>query len=114
MCAPATSATIRRDGADLYSDASVSQAELDAGGSVEVSHPVSLTVSLTVSPSLCLTVCLPYQVITVEGSTGALKVAAGTKPMAYLRIKGRGAPTVVGSLDDRGDHYFRLVVKDDA
>jgi DnaJ-class molecular chaperone len=53
------------------------------------------------------------EVTTIEGSTGALKVAAGTKAAAYLRIKGRGAPKAVGNMDERGDHYFRLVVKDE-
>jgi DnaJ-class molecular chaperone len=53
------------------------------------------------------------EVTTIEGSTGALNVAAGTKAAAYLRIKGRGAPKTVGNMDERGDHYFRLVVKDE-
>jgi len=82
---PMASATIRRDGNDLYSDVRVSQSELDNGTSVTVT--------------------------TIEGNTGSLKVPPNTKAGAALRIKGRGAPVVLGSMEERGDHFFCLTLK---
>jgi len=86
VVAPWSTSTIRRDGADLYSDVKVTQKALDEGTTVTV--------------------------VTVEGSEGSLKVPPNTKSGAHLRIKGRGAPTAIGNMEERGDHYFRLVVSE--
>ncbi|KAK3248800.1 hypothetical protein CYMTET_41749 [Cymbomonas tetramitiformis] len=84
ISAPSWNATVRRDKQHLYSDAYVSQEDLINGGAVTIE--------------------------TIDGTEGSLKVPQGTKEGAYLRIKGRGAPEKVNS-KERGDHYFRLVVK---
>lgn len=41
----------------------------------------------------------------VDGKEGELRVPAGSKVGAALRVKGRGAPTTPGGAE-RGDHYF--------
>lgn len=79
ITAPLSSATVRRDGADLYSDVSVRFADPAQDSSVKVK--------------------------TVDGKEGELRVPAGTKVGAALRVKGRGAPKTPGG-EERGDHYF--------
>lgn len=45
------------------------------------------------------------KVKTIDGKEGELRVPAGTKVGAALRVKGKGAPTTPGGAE-RGDHYF--------
>ena len=72
----------RREGTEIYSDASVSYVDAILGSEAVVP--------------------------TVDGDV-TIKVPAGSQPETVLRLKGKGAPKL-GSKDDRGNHYVTLKV----
>merc|ERR1712051_834444 len=72
----------RREGPEVYSDASVSYIDAILGASIKV--PV------------------------VDGEV-TIKVPAGTQPGQVMRLKGNGAPRL-GNPDSRGDHYVTVKV----
>jgi len=73
----------RREGPEVYSDASVSYVDAILGASVQV--PV------------------------VDGEV-TIKVPPGTQPGQVMRLKGNGAPRL-GNPDQRGDHYVTMNVE---
>jgi len=75
--------TFRREGPEVYSDASVSYIDAILGASIKV--PV------------------------VDGEV-TIKVPAGTQPGQVMRLKGNGAPRL-GNPDSRGDHYVTMDVE---
>jgi len=72
----------RREGPEIYSDASVSYADAILGTSLKV--PV------------------------VDGEV-TIKVPPGTQPEQVMRLKGNGAP-VLGDANKRGDHYVTMKI----
>jgi len=74
--------TFRREGPEVYSDASVSYIDAILGASIKV--PV------------------------VDGEV-TIKVPSGTQPGQVMRLKGNGAPRL-GNPDSRGDHYVTMDV----
>lgn len=72
----------RREGADIYSDATVSYVDAILGASVKC--PV------------------------VDGEV-SIKVPAGTQPGQVMRLKGNGAPKL-GNANQRGDHFVTVKV----
>lgn len=72
----------RREGPEVYSDATISYVDAILGASVKV--PV------------------------VDGEV-TIKVPPGTQPGQVMRLKGNGAPRL-GSPDQRGDHYVTMTV----
>ena len=72
----------RREGTEIYSDASISYADAILGTSLKV--PV------------------------VDGEV-TIKVPAGTQPEQVLRVKGNGAPAL-GDATRRGDHYVTVKI----
>jgi len=75
--------SFRREGPEIYSDASVSFVDAILGASVKV--PV------------------------VDGEV-TIKVPPGTQPGQVMRLKGNGAPRL-GSPEQRGDHYVTMNVE---
>merc|ERR1712232_380920 len=73
----------RREGSEVYSDASVSYIDVILGASMKV--PV------------------------VDGEV-TIKVPPGTQPGQVMRLKGNGAPRL-GNPDQRGDHYVTMNVE---
>merc|ERR1712071_253244 len=73
----------RREGPEIYSDASVSYADAILGTSLKV--PV------------------------VDGEV-TIKVPPGTQPEQVMRLKGNGAP-VLGDSKKRGDHYVTMKIE---
>lgn len=73
----------RREGPEIYSDASVSYADAILGTSLKV--PV------------------------VDGEV-TIKVPPGTQPEQVMRLKGNGAP-VLGDANKRGDHYVTMKIE---
>lgn len=73
----------RREGPEVYSDASISYVDAILGASVKV--PV------------------------VDGEV-TIKVPPGTQPGQVMRLKGNGAPRL-GSPDQRGDHYVTMNIE---
>merc|ERR1712048_376911 len=73
----------RREGPEVYSDASVSYVDAILGASMKV--PV------------------------VDGEV-TIKVPPGTQPGQVMRLKGNGAPRL-GNPDQRGDHYVTMNVQ---
>lgn len=73
----------RREGPEIYSDATVSYADAILGTSLKV--PV------------------------VDGEV-TIKVPPGTQPEQVMRLKGNGAP-VLGNADKRGDHYVTMKIE---
>jgi molecular chaperone DnaJ len=76
-------AVFRREGSEIYSDASVSYVDAILGASIKV--PV------------------------VDGEV-TIKVPAGTQPGQVMRLKGNGAPKL-GNASVRGDHYVTMMVE---
>jgi molecular chaperone DnaJ len=74
--------TFRREGPEIYSDASVSYVDAILGASIKT--PV------------------------VDGEV-TIKVPPGTQPGQVMRLKGNGAPRL-GNPDARGDHYVTMNV----
>jgi molecular chaperone DnaJ len=72
----------RREGTEIYSDATVSYVDAILGSEAVVP--------------------------TVDGDV-TIKVPAGSQPETVLRLKGKGAPKL-GAKDDRGNHYVTLKV----
>merc|ERR1712129_650636 len=75
--------TFRREGPEVYSEASVSYLDAILGASIKV--PV------------------------VDGEV-TIKVPTGTQPGQVMRLKGNGAPRL-GNPDSRGDHYVTMDVE---
>lgn len=75
--------TFRREGPEIYSDASISYLDAILGASIKV--PV------------------------VDGEV-TIKVPTGTQPGQVMRLKGNGAPRL-GNPDSRGDHYVTMDVE---
>merc|ERR1712174_15686 len=75
--------TFRREGPEIYSDASISYLDAILGASIKV--PV------------------------VDGEV-TIKVPPGTQPGQVMRLKGNGAPRL-GNPDSRGDHYVTMDVE---
>lgn len=73
----------RREGPEIYSDASVSYIDAILGTSLKV--PV------------------------VDGEV-TIKVPPGTQPEQVMRLKGNGAP-ILGNSNNRGDHYVTMKVE---
>ena len=73
----------RREGPEIYSDASISYVDAILGASLKV--PV------------------------VDGEV-TIKVPPGTQPEQVMRLKGNGAP-VLGDANKRGDHYVTMKVE---
>jgi molecular chaperone DnaJ len=74
--------TFRREGPEIYSEASISYVDAILGASLKT--PV------------------------VDGEV-TIKVPAGTQPGQVMRLKGNGAPRL-GNPDSRGDHYVTMKV----
>lgn len=74
--------TFRREGPEIYSDASVSYVDAILGASIKTP--------------------------TVDGEV-TIKVPTGTQPGQVMRLKGNGAPRL-GNPDARGDHYVTINV----
>lgn len=75
--------TFRREGPEIYSDASISYLDAILGASIKV--PV------------------------VDGEV-TIKVPPGTQPGQVMRLKGNGAPRL-GNPDSRGDHYVTMDIE---
>eukprot|EP00977_Amphora_coffeiformis_P018348 scaffold6420_cov168-Amphora_coffeaeformis.AAC.26 len=75
--------TFRREGPEIYSDATISYLDAITGASVKT--PV------------------------VDGEV-TIKVPAGTQPGQVMRLKGNGAPRL-GQPDNRGDHYVTIAIE---
>lgn len=75
--------TFRREGPEIYSEASISYVDAILGASLKT--PV------------------------VDGEV-TIKVPAGTQPGQVMRLKGNGAPRL-GNPDSRGDHYVTMKVE---
>ena len=73
----------RREGPEIYSDASISYVDAILGTSLKV--PV------------------------VDGEV-TIKVPPGTQPEQVMRLKGNGAP-ILGNASNRGDHYVTMKVE---
>jgi molecular chaperone DnaJ len=75
--------TFRREGPEIYSDATISYVDAILGASIQT--PV------------------------VDGEV-TIKVPPGTQPGQVMRLKGNGAPRL-GNPDVRGDHYVTMNVE---
>jgi DnaJ-class molecular chaperone len=74
----------RRDGSDIYAEQTISCLDAMLGNSIRV--PV------------------------VDGET-TIDVPAGTQPGHTICLKGSGAPSLIGKLGTRGDHYVVITVE---
>jgi len=76
----------RREGADIYSDVSVSYLDAALGGKTKV------------------------PIIDEDDAKLEIKVPAGTQPGQVMRMRGKGAPKL-GNSDQRGDHFLTVKVE---